>query len=122
VRATRGPQIAATATSRKLVVLFWHLLTREQDYAFGRPGMTRNKIRRLELLAGAPPQKGRHGIAGNKSKTLFEAERELSRQAETAIVAWSATGPPAAQPKSGAGATRGRASQKALEGQSRAAG
>ena len=57
VRARRGPQIAATATARKLTVLFWHLLTREQDYAFARPAMTRNKIRRLELLAGAPPQK-----------------------------------------------------------------
>jgi transposase len=34
VRARRGPQIAATATARKLVVLFWHLLTSEQDYAF----------------------------------------------------------------------------------------
>lgn len=84
VRAHRGPQIAATATSRKLVVLFWHLLTREQDYAFGRPAMTRNKIRRLELLTGAPPQKGRHGIAGGKSKAVFENERELSRQAEAA--------------------------------------
>jgi transposase len=122
IRARRGPQIAATAVSRKLVVLFWHLLTREQDYAFGRPAMTRNKIRKLELLAGAPPQKGRHGIAGGKSKQVFEAERELSRQAEAAyqrlISDWKATGPP----RDGAGVTRGRASQKALEGQSRAAG
>ena len=112
VRARRGPQIAATATSRKLVVLFWHLLTREQDYAFGRPAMTRNKIRQLELLAGAPPQKGRHGIAGNKSKKVFEAERQLSRQAEAAyrrlISDWKATGPA----RNGAGATRGRASQR----------
>jgi hypothetical protein len=46
VRARRGPQIAATATARKLVVLFWHLLTNEQDYAFARPAMTRNKVRR----------------------------------------------------------------------------
>jgi hypothetical protein len=37
-RARRGPQIAATATARKLVVLFWHLLTREEDYAFAAPG------------------------------------------------------------------------------------
>jgi transposase len=122
IRARRGPQIAATAVSRKLVVLFWHLLTREQDYAFGRPAMTRNKIRRLELLTGAPPQKGRHGIAGGKSKKVFEAERELSRQAEAAyrrlINDWTATAPA----NGGAGVTRGRASQKALEGQSRAAG
>ena len=58
VRARRGPQIAATATARKLAVLFWCLLTREQDYAFGRPAMTRNKIRKLELLAGAPAAEG----------------------------------------------------------------
>jgi transposase len=112
VRARRGPQVAATATARKLVVLFWHLLTRQQDYAFARPAMTRNKIRKLELLAGAPPQKGRHGIAGGKSKAVFDAERELSRQAEAAyrrlVNDWRATGPA----KVGAGATPGRASQR----------
>ena len=37
VRARRGQQIAIVAVARKLAVLFWHLLTREQDYAFGRP-------------------------------------------------------------------------------------
>ena len=116
VRARRGPQIAATATARKLVVLFWHLLTREQDYAFARPAMTRNKIRQLELLAGAPPQKGRKGIAGGKSKAVFEAERELSRQAEAAyrrlVSDWQATGPA----KAGAGATPGRASPRPSKG------
>jgi hypothetical protein len=116
VRARRGPQIAATATARKLTVLFWHLLTNEQDYAFARPAMTRNKIRKLELAAGAPPQKGRHGIAGGKSKKVFEAERELSRQAETAyrrlISDWTASGPG----KAGAGATPGRASQRPSKG------
>jgi transposase len=116
VRARRGPQIAATATARKLVVLFWHLLSREQDYAFARPAMTRNKVRRLELLAGAPRQKGRKGIAGNKSKAVFEAERELSRQAEAAyrrlVSDWQASGPA----KEGAGATSGRASQRPSRG------
>jgi transposase len=110
VRARRGVQIAATATARKLVVLFWHLLTSNQDYAFARPAMTRSKVRRLELLAGAPAQKGRKGIAGGKSKAVFEAERELSRQAEAAyrrlISDWQASGPANA----GAGATPGRAS------------
>lgn len=43
VRARRGPQIAATATARKLVVFFWHLLRKEQDYAFARPAMTRQQ-------------------------------------------------------------------------------
>jgi hypothetical protein len=64
-------------------VLFLRLLAKEQDYAFALLAMTRNKIRRLELLTGAPTQKGRNGVAGGKSKAVFEAERELSRQAET---------------------------------------
>ncbi len=116
VRARRGPQIAATATARKLTVLFWHMLTRGEDYAFARPAMTRNKIRQLELLTGAPSQKGRKGIAGGKSPKVFEAERELSRQAEAAyrrfVSDWKATGPT----KAGAGATRGRASQRPSRG------
>ena len=116
IRARRGPQVAATATARKLTVLFWHMLTREQDYAFGRPAMTRNKIRKLELLAGAPPQKGRHGIAGGKSKAVFDAERELSRQAEAAyrrlVNDWQASG----RSRAGAGATPGRASQRPSNG------
>jgi hypothetical protein len=116
VRARRGPQVAATATARKLVVLFWHLLTREQDYAFARPAMTRGKIRRLELLAGAPPQKGRKGIAGGKSKAVFDAERELSRQAEAAyrrlVSDWQASGPQ----RAGAGTTLGRASSGPSKG------
>jgi transposase len=116
VRARRGAQIAATATARKLVVLFWHLLTSEEDYAFARPAMTRNKIRKLELLTGAPSQKGRKGIAGGKSKKVFEAERELSRQAEAAyrrlLTDWKSSGPP----KGGAGATPGRASNQPSKG------
>jgi transposase len=116
VRARRGPQIAATATARKLVVLFWHLLISEQDYAFARPAMTRNKIRQLELLAGAPSQKGRKGIAGGKSKKVFDAERELSRQAEAAyrrlMSDWKSSGPA----KGGAGATPGRASNQPSKG------
>jgi len=113
VRSRRGPQVAATATARKLVVLFWHLLTREEDYAFARPAMTRKKIRQLELLAGAPPRKGKAGVAGNfANRHVREAERELSGQAEAAyrrlVSDWRASGPK----KKGAGATPGRASSR----------
>ena len=106
VRARRGAQIALVATARKLCVLFWHLLTDEQDYAFGRPSLTRQKLRRLELIAGEPPRRGRRsGSAASKREQRHE--RELSEQFEAAyrrlVEDW--------QPKrSGAGATRGRAS------------
>ena len=75
-----------------------------------------HKIRRLELLTGAPSQKGRKGIAGGKSKAVFDAERELSRQAEDAyrrlISDWRSTGPP----KAGAGVTTGRAFRRPSKG------
>jgi transposase len=97
-------------------VLFWHLLTSEQDYAYARPAMSRHKIRRLELLAGSPAQKGHKGIAGGKSKAVFDAERELSRQAEAAyqllVSDWKASG----RPKTGAGATPGRAFRRPSKG------
>src|SRR5206468_7429874 len=116
VRARRGAQMAATATARKLVVLFWHLLTSNQDYAFARPAMTRSKVRRLELLAGAPAQKRRKGIAGGKSKAVFDAERELSRQAEAAyerlVSDWRSTSPA----KVDAGVTPGCASRRPSQG------
>jgi transposase len=114
--ARRGPQIAATATARKLAVLFWHLLTRGEDYAFQRTSMSRHKIRQLELAAGAPSQKGRAGIAGGKSPKVWDAERQLSRQAEAAyrrlVADWTATAPQ----REGAGATPGRASQRPSKG------
>jgi hypothetical protein len=34
------------------------LLTREEDYAFAQPSLTRKKLRRLELTAGAGSQRG----------------------------------------------------------------
>jgi len=83
LRSRRGAQIALVATGRKLCVLFWHLLTREQDYAFGRPSLSRHKLRRLELIAGDPPRRGqRSGSKASKREQLHE--RELSEQVEAA--------------------------------------
>ena len=116
IRARKGPQVAATATARKLACLSWCLLTREEDYAYARPSMTRAKIRRLELATGAPPRKGVRGIAGNKNAQTCEAEREIARRAETAyrrtIDDWKAASPAIA----GAGATPGRASSRPSKG------
>jgi len=78
--------------------------------------MTRAKIRRLELDAGASPRKGVRGIAGNKNAQTREAERDLARRAETAyrrtVTDWKAAGPP----KAGAGATPGCVSQRPSKG------
>src|SRR5919106_552792 len=53
-RARRGHGKAIVATARKLAILFWCMLTRGEDYAHQQPSLTRKKLRRLELTAGAP--------------------------------------------------------------------
>ncbi|MGA8354773.1 MAG: IS110 family transposase [Solirubrobacteraceae bacterium] len=117
VRARRGAQVAAVAVARKLVVLCWHLLTKDQDYAFARPSLTRQKTRRLELLAGASRRPRRHdGATVSPTAAQRAAERELQTQAELAyrrlVDDWRST----AAPKGGAGATPGRASNKPSKG------
>ncbi len=95
VRARRGHQIAIVASARKLACLFWCLLTREEDYAFAQPSLTRKKLRRLELLAGADRQQGRSGI-WSTNQAMRQAERELAQQAEAAYARtvrdWQAAG------------------------------
>jgi hypothetical protein len=113
VRARRGAQIALVATARKLSVLFWHLLTREEDYAFQRPTLTRRKLRGLELKA----KDGRHSWpSGHAVGTKQEREREFAEQVETAYRRLTADRQPKPS-RSGAGATRGRASSSHLLGE-----
>ena len=115
IRARRGHQVAVVAAARKLACLFWCLLTREEDYAYGQPSLTRHKIRTLELAAGAEPRKGqRRTPGGNRNKTIRDAA--LAQQAESAyrqtITDWKASGPA----KTGASVTPGRASQRPSKG------
>jgi hypothetical protein len=46
IRAQRGSNVAKIAVARKLCVLCWQLLSREQDYAYARPSLTKAKLRR----------------------------------------------------------------------------
>lgn len=109
VRSRHGGPVAAVAVARKIAVLSWHLLTRGQDYAFGRPSLVRSKLRAAERLAGAPPLPKRHqGQRVSATASERAAERKLAQRAEAAyrrtIADWKAGG------KVGAGATKGRAS------------
>lgn len=117
VRARRGAQVAVVATARKLASLFWCLLAREQDYAYGQPSKTAKKIRQLELTAGAPSRKGQVRAGhGTRRREIIEAERAAALQAEIAyrrtITDWQATRPAEA----GASVTPGRASQRPSKG------
>jgi len=84
IRAKRGHQIAAVAVARKLAVLCWHLLTKDEDYLWARPALVANKTRAMELQAGKPQNKGnRRGPAyAYNVKTLRDQEMQIAAQAE----------------------------------------
>jgi transposase len=112
LRARRGHQVAIVASARKLACLFWCLLTREEDYAFAQPSLTKKKIRRLELTAGAQRGKVKPGIWAT-NEAMRKAERELAEQAEVAyrrtVADWQAQ-----KKRKGAGVPVGRASSSHL--------
>lgn len=107
VAARRGGNIATVAVARKLAIIAWHMLSRSEDYAFARPSLTREKLRRLELMTGAERQKGKR-IGVWVTKEQHRLDKELAAQAELAyrclLQDW--------QPRisKGAGAASGRAS------------
>jgi transposase len=104
-------QVATVATARKLTVLCWHLIIRQEDYAFALPSLVAHKQRKLELRAGMPAATGRKGrAAGYSLKEVRAAERDLAAQAETAyrtmVAAWQPARPPP-QTVTGAAASKG---------------
>ena len=112
VQARRGMQVAVVATARKLAVLCWHLIIKEQDYAFALPSLIAHKKRKLELRAGAPPARGRKGRSASYSlKAVRAAERDLAAQAEAAyrtmVTAWQPTRPAPGKKATGAAASKG---------------
>lgn len=86
VRARRGPQIAAVALARKLAVLAWHLLIREEEYHWARPALVAAKYRRLDLQAGAPARRGQRGVAAAfwSDSSTRDRDRESGAAAEAA--------------------------------------
>ncbi len=83
IAARRGANIATVAVARKLGVIGWHMLSRSEDYAFARPSLTREKLRRLELMTGAKHQKGKR-IGVFATKEQHRLDKELAAQAEIA--------------------------------------
>ena len=59
VRARRGAQVAASRPPASSPCLFWCLLTREQDYAFGQPSLTRQEDPRARARRRRAPRKGK---------------------------------------------------------------
>jgi len=110
-RDRRGHGKAIVATARKLAVLFWCMLTRSEDYAHQQPSLTKKKLRRLEITAGAPKYAKAAAGIWHANDMVRDAERELAQQAEISyrrMVADQTAGGPARQ-RVGASATPERA-------------
>ena len=108
--------IATVAVARKLAVIAWHMLSRGEDYAFARPSLVREKIRKLELATGAERRKGkRNPVRVFATKEQHRLDKELAAQAELAYRRLIADWQPSR--KQGAGAAPGRASCGPSSGQ-----
>jgi transposase len=109
IRSRRGHGKAIVAAARKLVVLFWCMLTRGQDYAHQQPSLTAQKLRRLEIAAGAPTRKGKPSGVWVTHARMRHAEKELAAQAQASyermVRDWKAASPK----KAGASVTAERA-------------
>ncbi len=115
VAARRGGNVATVAVARKLAVIAWHMLSRGEDYAFARPSLTREKIRKLELATGAERRNGkRNPVRVFASREQHRLDQELAAQAELAYRRLVQDWQPAIK---GTGAAPGRASRGPSSGQ-----
>ncbi|MDP9260326.1 MAG: IS110 family transposase, partial [Actinomycetota bacterium] len=78
IAARRGKQIALCATARKLAVLAWHLLSKDEDYRYGAATITQRKLRALQRKAGDTGPK--ISLAGETRRKVLE--RRFLQEAE----------------------------------------
>ena len=85
IRDKRGKHVAAVATARKLAVIIWHILSKDEDYTWNRPALLQWKLRKLELKAGHPSRRGgrqKGSAAAYSNKSVRDSERETIGNAE----------------------------------------
>ena len=85
IHAKRGRQVATVATARKLAVIVWHMLTKEEEDTWGCPALLDWKLRKLELAAGFPSRRGgktKGSAADYSNKAVRDREREVIGNAE----------------------------------------
>jgi len=85
IRDKRGKHVAAVATARKLAVIIWHILSKDEDYTWNRPALLQWKLRKLELKAGRPSRRGgrqKGSATAYSNKSVRDSERETIANAE----------------------------------------
>lgn len=86
IAARRGGQVAIVAVARKMAIIAWHLLAEGVDYRWVPLERTAQKLRGLELAAGAPHRRGGHGPGGarERAREALARDRRVLEQAEAA--------------------------------------
>jgi hypothetical protein len=106
IATRRGKQIAICATARKLTVLAWHLLSKDEDYRYGAPTITQRKLRNLQRKAGDSGPK--ISLAGETKRRVLERRHlEEAERNYRNYVAYKA--------QSGAGAASGDTTVEAVK-------
>lgn len=82
IRNKRGKSVAAVATARKLAVIVWHMLSKDEVYTWSGLALLQWKLRYLELAAGHASrrwsrQKGPAAVYSKKA--VATARRRLLR-------------------------------------------
>jgi len=95
--ARRGQKIALVATARKLAIVCWHMLTREEDYRFEAQALTLRKARQ-------PPAPGRRGGRADHGPGRGQAPRARATPARTGAAHLRGRGGPTGKRR---GASRG---------------
>ncbi len=80
IKPRRGSQVALCATARKLAVICWHLLTKDEDYRHAAATITQRKLRRVQIMAGDSGP--RISLAGETTRRALE--RRILEEAEHA--------------------------------------
>lgn len=101
IRSRRGMQIAAVAAARKLAIIAWHVLSKDEDYDWVRPALTQRKFRALELQSGRKSERGgRRGRAYDYNLPVVRAQESVAaeqaqRAYERFVANWKASRPTA---------------------------
>jgi len=93
VSAKRGQHVAAVAVARKMLVIVWNVLNRDEDYARARPALHARKIRRAELKGGCRrvgASAGRRPITSSKPSATRIGARPQAPNAP--MPGWSLAG------------------------------
>ncbi|MBI3003646.1 MAG: IS110 family transposase [candidate division NC10 bacterium] len=83
LRRRKPYNVAITAVARKLIVLVWHMLTKQENYRYAPPARTREKLARVRHLAtgqrarrgelpGPVPDPRRDAEAGVRAQGAYE--------------------------------------------------